>query len=557
MSLTKVSFSMIEGASFNVLDFGAIGNGVVDDAGAIQAAATAAVAAGGSLYFPVGTYNILSNVSIGDTTLIFDQDAKLFVNAGFTFSFQGSVEADPIYFIFDGSGTYTGTSNVKCVSPCWFGVDATGVAECSAKFQKAIDFAYLTQVPTNISGGWEWGGCEVRVPRGRYNLGNILNMRDNIALVGEGWYSASLDFVAGTGIYNQIDALNVTHARGFLIENLVLRNSGIFTVAAYKSRIRDVHVHGATFGVKKILTVNETVESVNAFACTYGFWLSGEQGVGPSTSITLDKCHASYCDVGFNIDFTSNAITTSAMRDCLSEYNNVIGVNIAGSVEMILDNVHLEENQNNDIRIEGSPVVTILKTTYGTVTIANGTDVGRVFPRVTFIDCPELIVIVASSYTSLVEYTGGINPNSTITGSFSVTGINNIYRNTNSNDAVLPTNIMTYITGDTIMKRTPIVGQSPGWICTSSGTVGTLSGITASGLSSSTNVTLSANGGISAGDFLQIGAIYASRVGKTLNKNNWAGQTGTLLEMQNTAPSNYSGQTVQYVAPVFTPLPVI
>jgi hypothetical protein len=38
MSLTKVSYSMIQGAPINVLDFGAIGNGVADDTAAFQAA---------------------------------------------------------------------------------------------------------------------------------------------------------------------------------------------------------------------------------------------------------------------------------------------------------------------------------------------------------------------------------------------------------------------------------------------------------------------------------------------------------------------------------------
>ena len=42
MSLTKVSFSMIDGATVNVLDHGAIGNGIADDTAAFQAATVAA-----------------------------------------------------------------------------------------------------------------------------------------------------------------------------------------------------------------------------------------------------------------------------------------------------------------------------------------------------------------------------------------------------------------------------------------------------------------------------------------------------------------------------------
>jgi hypothetical protein len=68
MALTKATYSMIQGAVFNVLDFGAIGNGSANDQPACQAAINAAVAAGGgAVYFPAGTYK-LNSVASSDTT---------------------------------------------------------------------------------------------------------------------------------------------------------------------------------------------------------------------------------------------------------------------------------------------------------------------------------------------------------------------------------------------------------------------------------------------------------------------------------------------------------
>ena len=68
MSLTKVTYSMIQGAVFNVLDYGATGDGSTNDQAACQAAIDAAVAAGGGVvYFPAGTYS-LTSVASSDTT---------------------------------------------------------------------------------------------------------------------------------------------------------------------------------------------------------------------------------------------------------------------------------------------------------------------------------------------------------------------------------------------------------------------------------------------------------------------------------------------------------
>lgn len=67
MALTKVTYSMTNGASANVLDFGAVGDGVTDDTAAIQAALDSGAK---EVYFPSGTYIVSDTIYVyGNTTV--------------------------------------------------------------------------------------------------------------------------------------------------------------------------------------------------------------------------------------------------------------------------------------------------------------------------------------------------------------------------------------------------------------------------------------------------------------------------------------------------------
>jgi len=71
MSLTKVTYSMVDGASVNVKDFGAVGDGIADDSNAIQAAIDYVMAEGygGEIWFPQGQYRVTKTIElIGDYT---------------------------------------------------------------------------------------------------------------------------------------------------------------------------------------------------------------------------------------------------------------------------------------------------------------------------------------------------------------------------------------------------------------------------------------------------------------------------------------------------------
>jgi hypothetical protein len=70
MSLTKATFSMINGASANVLDFGAVGDGVTDDYAAIVAAIASLPSTGGKVFFPTGAYLHNTKITISKNVYI-------------------------------------------------------------------------------------------------------------------------------------------------------------------------------------------------------------------------------------------------------------------------------------------------------------------------------------------------------------------------------------------------------------------------------------------------------------------------------------------------------
>jgi hypothetical protein len=86
MSLTKASYSMITGAPVNVKDYGATGNGVTNDAAAIQAAITAAQSTNSGVFLPAGDYFCgTTGLTISESIHLFGENgANIFFSSGFS-----------------------------------------------------------------------------------------------------------------------------------------------------------------------------------------------------------------------------------------------------------------------------------------------------------------------------------------------------------------------------------------------------------------------------------------------------------------------------------------
>lgn len=156
MALTKVSYSLINGAPYNVKDYGALGNGSADDTAAINLAITAAnTAGGGVVYVPQGTYMVsaISNAGIAtgvssiimldNVHLVIDGTIKVKNNAYGAGAFYGairSLDTGLSNASITGVGTINGnkanqTASVQCSNiylTCSFNVVVDGIYSVNA-----------------------------------------------------------------------------------------------------------------------------------------------------------------------------------------------------------------------------------------------------------------------------------------------------------------------------------------------------------------------------------------------------------------------------------------
>jgi hypothetical protein len=92
---------MITGAPANILDFGAVGDGVVDDTAAIQAAIDSGA---GAIYAPSGVYKVTSTINI-NRPLTFSGDGK----ANTIFSVSTGID---VFYVHDGLNTVMSNVNL-------------------------------------------------------------------------------------------------------------------------------------------------------------------------------------------------------------------------------------------------------------------------------------------------------------------------------------------------------------------------------------------------------------------------------------------------------------
>lgn len=157
MSLTKATYSMIEGAPVNVLDYGADPTGVADSTAAIQAAINA-LTTGQTLVFE-GNFRLTDELTITNKTRVrLTGNGRIFFDgapsSAYIFLLVGTVadiEIDHLTLVGDGDGTFT-QGAIGCNS---------GQTISNTRFHdlKISDINVGISHNANLSGSWANGWC--------------------------------------------------------------------------------------------------------------------------------------------------------------------------------------------------------------------------------------------------------------------------------------------------------------------------------------------------------------------------------------------------------------
>lgn len=142
MALTKVTYAMIEGASVNVLDYGAIGDGSTDNTTAFSSAIAAST--GKILYVPTGEYVVTGiEIDVADCTMQLEPNAQLtlksasnapvvLISGNNSAIIGGKIDGNKSNQSSSGQGVKLTGSNTKCENVTIFDCYTYGVYALNA-----------------------------------------------------------------------------------------------------------------------------------------------------------------------------------------------------------------------------------------------------------------------------------------------------------------------------------------------------------------------------------------------------------------------------------------
>lgn len=374
MSLTKVTYSMIQGASVNVLDYGAVGDGVTDDRAAIQAA----VNAGSAVYFPSGYTFLVSNAT-----------NRVYLNANNYLFGGGTIKrANDSWSIFEAIGTINAhIQNITVEGLVFQGTDfAAGSDKGTAGLRCTFaDNVTVTQCRANNIG---------LVSIGVYPETGTTTML-NIGLNGSG------------GIYDSLNLTNLSH--NIVVTDNIITNDTYHAVNYWTMifvGVREWNVsnnvwNGPNAGPLFCGGINGNGNYIydQAKLKCYDGVFSNNVVRGRRPGFMLWNCHDIVVSDNSFYGHDTEPLDVEACADILVTGNKIRGSQFGLAIYYDCNNLHYE---NNDVVMD----ITTGTDAQALCTVAVGTDFGRLVVKNNRFNTVGFAASPTSKVSAIVLYGG-------------------------------------------------------------------------------------------------------------------------------------------------------
>lgn len=478
MSLTKVSYSMINGAPVSVKDFGAVGDGITDDTAAIQAALDS-IPDGGIVQTVQDETYLIDSVSPNSNTTI---------TGGGTFKFKNNTTAFALVLtdlksriVLDGvvfDGNITNQAVWSEFRHCVQVLGSTGVTVRNCRFQNIIgDGIYIGVSDATLP-------SDVKV-HGNSFIGNNTNRNgvsvvagSDINIYGNHFYKmARPDMPGAVDIEPNVSTSTIfnvnVYGNTFVGNSTPVLQKAVSIINAQSAEVYNVNICGNSiqdgfyFGIAVIgdnVTQSKTRATITGNIIISAITLANSCGIIASQACDVnvsDNTIDTTCDIGIKsltsaFKFSSNKIKNAAKY----------GVEVLGGVsEGMISGNFIEDCGTNafaaygGIHIQGSYIDITDNKIISSATTKTQAGVYIESGVKNFVDGNTIrgVGVRALNFVVAPQVLG-----------------QNIYNNGfNSVYGTYPPATESWVVGDVIYQANPTAGGFIGWVCTTAGTPGT------------------------------------------------------------------------------------
>lgn len=479
MALTKVSYSMINGAVFNVLDYGAVGDNSNDDTTALQDAIDAAYDAGGGVvYLPANkTFKVTASLINKDNVTIQGEGFTSVIKSATNFKVfnqnTGTVAYDMTWTNFrivGNASVYSAGSNHGInlfesersnISNMWFeALDGDGLYIRTNNVNvKNIYCKNCYRQGISVTDG---SYISIDNVRGEGTMITLVDIEPN---VGDNVYFLTINNVEFTT--STIPALRIYQSAGHSSPYAVLENVVISNITSYGLNLQGITGLTAT---NLVLRNTDSVETLNVYLCKDAS-ISNVSIVGTTGNTVKTKFKVT----GLNNGSISN-VTVYGGASIDIDFLNLAQVNLYGITMRNAGGTGLRLRDSFGVTLDGinmssagatlnglllSPTTTLAQTIIKNAIIYDATNAFTASGNIGDVYIDGSFSNITNTF-DIGSVTGGILSN----------GVLGNYRRNPYGYTAAPTT-GTWNVGDVVWSSAPTSGNPPGWVCTAYGTPGT------------------------------------------------------------------------------------